>query len=164
MLQYNFFILPIAALIPLIIGFIWYHPNVFGKQMTTADGNTSITHLSISKIAIIYLFSLLMCYLLMFMTVHQSAVFQLFFMDPALDDPDSAYNTFIKEFMSTYGDRHRSFGHGIIHGTEIGFLFSLGFLGITFIYKGIPVKKAWIHVGYWVICLALMSGLICAFL
>jgi hypothetical protein len=37
---FNFGIMALAALVPMIIGFIWYHKAVFGKAWMAASGMT----------------------------------------------------------------------------------------------------------------------------
>lgn len=161
--QANWLILPIAALFPLMLGFIWYHPKVFGSKLSQITGEPPVENRSIGKIILIYLFSILLAYILTLMSVHQSAIFQLFFMDPELANADSKYNIFINEFLAEYGDRHRSFGHGMVHGAEAGLMFGLAFLGITTLMQNKSLKLVWIHLIFWVLCCSLMAGLICAF-
>ncbi len=163
----NWFMLPVAAFVPLIIGFIYYHPKVFGTRLanlTDKPIDQILGNRTPGRLILIYVFSLFWAYLLTFASVHQSAIFQLFFMDPSLADANHEYNQFISEFMSKYGDRHRSFSHGVIHGAENGLVWGIGFLGITTILQGKPLKPMWIHLGFGIICCALMGGLICEFL
>jgi len=161
--QANWFIIPIAALVPLILGLIWYHPNVLGTKLAQITGEPPVKNRSIGKMALIYLFSILLAYILTLMSVHQSAIFQLFLMDPELANANSEYNVFINNFMETYGDRHRSFGHGLIHGAEAGLMLGLAFLGITTLLQNKPFKIIWIHLIFWILCCSLMAGLTCAF-
>ena len=37
-MKLNFLILAISAFVPLILGFIWYHPKVMGKAWINASG------------------------------------------------------------------------------------------------------------------------------
>lgn len=161
--QANWLILPIAALLPLILGFIWYHPKVLGTKLSQITGESPPNNRSIGKTALIYLFSLILSYILTLMTVHQVAVFQLFFMDPDLADSNSEYSVFINDFMAKYGDRHRSFGHGMVHGAEAGLMFGLAILGITTLMQNKPFKSIWIHLVFWIVCCSLMAGLTCAY-
>jgi len=161
--QANWLILPIAALVPLIFGFIWYHPSVLGTKLSHITGEALPQNRGLGKLALVYLFSILLAYVLTLVSVHQSGIFQLFFMDPELENANSQFSIFIKDFMATYGDRHRTFGHGMIHGAEAGLLFGLGFLGITTLMQNKSLKHIWIHLGFIVICCTLMAGLICQF-
>lgn len=161
--QANWLILPIAAFCPLIIGYIWYHPSVLGTKLSQITGEPLLENRSIGKTALIYIFSIALAYILTLMSVHQSAIYQLFFMDPELANATSKYNVFINEFMSEYGDRHRSFGHGMVHGAEAGLMFGLSLIGITTLMQNKPLKQVWIHLGFWILCCSLMAGLTCAF-
>ncbi len=159
----NWFILPIAGLIPLILGYIWYHPKVLGDRLAQVTGEKRIEKKTTQQILFIYLFGIVLAYILTLMSVHQTAIFQLFFMDPALADSNSEYNQFIQDFLSKYGTRHRSFGHGLIHGAEAGLMFGLSFLGITALLQGKSLKLIWIHLVFWVLCCGLVAGTTCAF-
>ena len=164
--QANWYILPISAFIPIIIGMVWYNPKVFGNKLATITGDTITPinqKLNIGKVILLYLFSLLFSYVLTLNSVHQVAIFQLFFLDPSLAEPNSEFNSFISDFMSKFSDRHRSFGHGIVHGVEASFLYGLAFLGIPALLQGKPLKQIWVHLGFVVLCGALMAGLNCAF-
>lgn len=161
--QANWLIIPIAALVPIILGFLWYHPNVLGTKLAQINGEALNTKWSIGKIILIYFFSFLLAYILTLMSVHQSAIFQLFFMDPEVSNANSEYSAYINEFMTKYGERHRSFGHGMIHGAEAGLMFGLALIGISTLFQGKSLKTVWIHIVFWVICCSLMAGLTCAF-
>ena len=164
---FNFYVLPLSAFIPLIVGFIWYQPNVFGQRLADTTGE-SIQQISQPKsfgnIALIYLFGLLLSYIMTLVSVHQIGVFQLFFLDASFADTSSEFRTFTNDFLAQYGSRHRTFGHGIIHGAEASFFFSLAILGISALLTGKSLKTIWIHVGFWVVTCSLMAGINCAFL
>ncbi len=161
--QANWLIIPIAALLPLILGMIWYHPNVLGTKLAQVTGEPLVNNRSLGKMITIYLLSIFLAYILTLMSVHQSAMYQLFFMDPELTNANSEYSIFINEFMAKYGDRHRSFGHGMVHGAEAGLMFGLAFLGITTLMQNKPFRLVWIHLMFWILCCSLMAGLTCAF-
>ena len=134
-----------------------------GTKLSQINDEPIVKNRSLGKTALIYLFSILLAYVLILMSVHQSAIFQLFFMDPELANANSEYNAFIKDFMQTYGDRHRSFGHGMIHGAEAGTFFGFSLIGITTLMQNKSLKSVWIHLGFWVLCCSLMAGTVCAF-
>ncbi len=166
MAQPNWWLLLPVALIPLVIGFIWYNPKVFGNAwMRTAeiDEERAQSGNMIKIFGLTYLFSLLAAYMIAIGSVHQSGIAMLFMGDPALEDPNSSISTFVNEFMTTYGDRHRSFFHGMIHGIETAIFYGLAFIGINCLFERRPFKYALIHIGYWTVCLAIMGGLLCQF-
>lgn len=162
----NWFILPVAAIVPLLLGVIWYHPQVFGTSLAKVTGQSiqQITDYSVKRIGFTYLFGLLMAYIVFACSVHQYAVFQLFMGEESLGVAGSQMNTFMSDFNETYGDRHRSFFHGVIHGLEASTLFGFAFLGISTFVEGTPMKRMWIHLGYFVLCGGIMGGMICAFM
>ena len=164
---FNFWLMPIVALIPLLIGSFWYHPSFFGKAWMKASGLTKEQVQSGNKFKIFglaYIFSILAAYILTFATVHQTSIVQLFFMDPAINDPGSEFSNFTKEYMAAYGERHRTFGHGVVHGMEIGCFLGLAMIGVPSLFEQRSFKYIIIHVGFWVTCCALMGGLLCTFL
>ncbi len=162
--QPNFWILPVAAIIPLVLGFIWYNPKVFGNAWMKAAEISEERAKSGNMLKIFgltYLFSLFAAYILSSLSVHQASLFGLFLGDPALEVANSEVNKFLSDFMATYGDRHRSFGHGVIHGLESGLFLGLPLIGFNTLFERRPMKYMWIHVGFWMLCFALMGGTIC---
>ena len=164
--NFNLLIIPLAAIVPLLIGAIWYNPAVFGKAWMKASGVTEEQTRSGNMIKIFgltYLFGLLGAYMLSFAVVHQLSIVQLFFMDPALSDPNSEFSQFTQSYLNSYGDRHRSFGHGVIHGAENAFCLGLAFIGIPSLFERRPFKYVLIHLGYFSVTFAIMGGILCQF-
>ena len=103
MAQPNWWILLVVALIPLIIGSIWYHPKVLGKAWMKSAEITEERASSGNMLKIFgltYLFSLFATYILTIFSVHQSALAQLFLGDPALEDATSALSQSVNDFMA----------------------------------------------------------------
>ena len=88
--------------------------------------------------------------------------FPYFSSDPDFNDANSEIRKYFDDFMSKYGDRHRSFGHGAIHGTFAGLFGALPILGTNALFERKGFKYIAVNVGYWIITLALMGGLMCA--
>lgn len=164
--QLNFYWLFISALIPLLVGFVYYNPKLLGSAWLRAAGITDeeARQGSMIKICLLtYLFSLFVSYIIFLFSVHQSSVFQLF-MSEILANSNAEMTTYYEEFMATYGDKHRTFGHGVIHGVELTFFMGLGLIGINTLFERRPMSYLWIHLGFWVICGALMGGVLCAWM
>ncbi len=164
--QPNWWILVICAFIPLVTGAIWYNPAVFGKAWLSNAGITIEHARAGNKLKIFgftYLFSLFAAYMLALFSVHQSSIIQLFLGDPALLDSTSAISQFVNEALTTYGDRHRTFSHGIIHGLELGLMLGLPMIGIHSLFERRSFKYILIHVGYWMITFAIMGAIICVY-
>lgn len=163
--EINFYWLFITAAFPLIIGSIYYNPKVFGRAWISAAGLTETQARQDSMIKtflLSYLFGLFVSYIIFLFAVHQSSVYQLFLHEKDLLVEGTEINNYIKEFMTKYGDKHRSFGHGVIHGVEITVLMGFGLIGINTLFERRPMKYLWIHLGFWAICGALMGGVLCA--
>ena len=69
--------------------------------------------------------------------------------------------TYFKDFMSTYGDRFRTFKHGALHGSVLGMFVVLPILSIIAMFERKSVKYVAINAGYWIVTLAIMAGIIC---
>jgi len=157
--QPNWWLIPAVAVIPLITGFIWYNPGLFGKAWMNSAEISEERATSGNKVviyALTYLFSLFGAYILTLFSVHQSSIFQLFM-------GDASHAEFVSDFMAEHGSRHRSFGHGVIHGIELALLLGLTFIGIHSLLERRSFKYVMIHVGYWVVTFALMGGILCAY-
>lgn len=164
--QPNWWLLFVTALIPLIVGFLWYNPMTFEPAWMREAGLTREEVDSgspLKKFGFAYLFGILGSFILSGLVVHQSGIAQLFFGDPALSEAGSTMSTLVNEFMTTYGDRHRSFGHGVIHGLESGLCLGLMMIGTNALFENKSWKYIFINLGYWMVSMALMGGVLCAY-
>lgn len=163
----NFYITFIAALIPLVIGFIWYNPKVFGKAWMKASDMTEEKAKG-AKMGLIfgftYLFSLFVAFAMMTITVHQLHVFSVLAEEPGIQDPASETGMMFKGFMDKYGTNFRTFKHGAFHGVLAAIMLALPVLGINALFERRGFKYIAINVGYWIVSFALMGGVVCAFL
>ena len=89
---------------------------------------------------------------------------QLFATDPSFAVEGSEINTMYTELMDKYGTRHRSFGHGAVHGVFAAVLLALPFIGINALFERRGAKYIFIHLGYWLVTLVAMCGVICQWL
>ncbi len=164
-MQFHYYILFVAALIPLAIGFIWYNPKVFGKAwMKSAD--ITEDKMKGANMALIfgltYVFSLLAAFSLTSITIHQLSIFSIFGNDPTAADPNSEVGAMLKSFMEKYGTNFRTFKHGALHGTIAGIFIALPIIGVNAMFERKRFKYIAINAGFWIVCLALMGGVICA--
>lgn len=165
MIQPNWWVIPVAAFIPLMVGYVWYNKKVFGNAWMKAAEISEERAQSGNMIRIFgltYLFSILASYMLTMISVHQSGMVQLFLGEPMLNDASSEAAKLMSSLMENYGDRHRSFGHGLIHGMEAALFFGLPLIGINTLFERRPFKYAMIHIGYFMVSFGLMGGLVCA--
>lgn len=158
----NFYMYFVAALIPMVIGAIYYHPAVFGGAWMKVNDFTEDS-LKKGNMAVIfgasYVFSVMLALILAMLTIHQTQVFALFV--PEIMESGSAAQATFNEIMAEYGDRYRSFKHGAIHGGIASLFFALPLIGINALFERRGWRYILIHFGYWLITLVLMGGLLC---
>lgn len=152
--------IPIAAVAALFIGALWYHPEYgFGIPWMRAAEMTE-ERMKKGNIAVIFilalLFAALLSVLLAQFTNHQFGALSLAGGDPELAKP--SYEAFIAD----YGNAHRTFGHGALHGAIFGVLGALPIIGTIALLERRSAKYIFIHVGYWIVTLSIMGGILCA--
>ncbi len=160
-MEINFITLLLAAIIPMITGFIWYSPKLFGNAWMKTIGlkKEDIEGGNMIKIfGLSYFFSFLLATALMPMVIHQWGVFST--LGAPTEGVDlNAFNS----FMESYGNNFRTFKHGAFHGVLMGIFFVLPVLGTNALFEQKSFKYIAINVGYWILTLALMGGVICQF-
>jgi hypothetical protein len=164
---FNFYILLIAAVIPLVVGAVYYNDNVFGKTWMKVSGVTAEQIQSGNMLLIFglsYLFGLFISFTMVGLSVHQSVISSIFTGAENYGLSAAESETLINEFLDKYGAFHRSFKHGVIHGIIATIFFAFPIIAINSLFERRGWKYIWIHSGYWLITLVLMGGVICAFL
>jgi hypothetical protein len=162
-MDFNFLTIAVAALMPLVMGFIWYGPMLFQNAWMKEVGFTKES-MEGGNMALIfglcYVLSFLMAFILQTFVIHQFGVSSTLMKsgESALSGVDLAY---FNDFMVTYGDRFRTFGHGALHGTMIGLLIALPIMGTNAMFEKKSFKYVMINAGYWTVTLALMGGILC---
>jgi hypothetical protein len=166
-METNWYVAFIAALIPILIGFIWYNPRVFGKAWLKSIKSTA-DEMKGGKMWLVfsltYLLGLMLSFAIMPIVIHQMHMLSVFANDPTISDPNSASSLYVKNFFDTYGSHFRTFKHGAFHGTLTSLLFVLPVIGIIALFEKRGFKYVAIHTGYWLVTLALMGGVICQWL
>lgn len=166
MLSLNPLVIALTGLIPMVIGAIYYSPAVMGKTWMRTSGVSEEKAASGNMLLIFGLAYLLSCVLAVFLTInsiHQFSILSLFAMDPTFEEAGSEINNYLVDFMAKYGDMHRSFGHGAVHGGFFSLLIALPLIGIIANFERRGWKYVATHWVYWFISLVLMSGVVCQF-
>lgn len=162
----NFVIILAAALVPMAVGFVWYNPKVFGNAWKQA-AEVSDEKMKGANMALIFGLSFVLSFLLsmsiQFMVIHQWSIYSILADQPGMTDPNSEINMFIKDFLGKYGNEFRTFKHGAFHGVLAGFMIALPILGTNALFERKGFKYVAMNAGFWIVCLALMGGIICAF-
>jgi hypothetical protein len=160
----NFLYVALAALVPMIIGFVWYGP-LFGKAWMKQMGFTeeSLKEGNMLLILILsYVFSFMIAFFLQFITVHQLGAFSSMMESGATELTAEAAADF-ENFLASYGNNYKDFKHGFLHGALTGAFFALPILAIQAMFERKKFKYVAINAGYWIITLGIMGGIVCQF-
>ncbi|MCR4033623.1 MULTISPECIES: DUF1761 domain-containing protein [Flavobacterium] len=161
-MKINFVALLLAAIVTLVVGFIWYSPKVFGTIWMKENNLTQeeLRKGNMLKIfGLTYIFSLMITMTLMSLTIHQSGAIGMVGGPPLIDSAKPSFAA----FMADYGMAYRTFKHGALHGFMSGLFFAFPLIGINGLFERKSWKYIFIHTGYWLIILTLMGGIVCGF-
>ena len=132
----NFYMWFVAALIPLLVGYVYYSDALFGKTMRKVNG-FSDDFFKKGNPAVIFGVSYLFCVFLAVMmtglSLHQTSTFSM--MMPEILEKGSSAQEVFTSLMDQYGDAHRNFSHGALHGVMAAILFALPILGIIALFE-----------------------------
>ena len=166
MVKVNILSVLAAALIPMLMGFIWYNPKVMGtvwmKEAGIEEDKMKGANMPLI-FGLSFLFSFFFAFAVQFMVIHQFHLGSILLGEKGLEDPTSEVGMLLSAFMGKYGNNYRTFKHGALHGIIAGISIALPILGINALFERKTFKYIAIHVGYWTISLSLMGGIICAF-
>jgi hypothetical protein len=156
----------LAALVPIIVGFIYYNPKLLGTVWMNEAGMTEEKMQGgnmVKMLLLSFLCAFLFSAFLFGFVVHQTDVYSLYANEAGFGVEGSAVMNRLDTFMLEVGDRFRTFGHGSFHGVLIGLLFVVPILGTNAIFERKSFKYVAVNGGYWIITLALMGGILCKF-
>ena len=130
----NWLSMGIATIIPMVVGFIYYHPKLFGTAWMNSLG---ITEEDIKKqnMAKTYGIAIMMSFLLSF---------------------------FLINFNNSPGQEGEfdSFKHGAFHGLFLTVVIAMPILMTNGLFELKNLKNIFINIGYWLITLVLMGGVL----
>lgn len=163
------FNLPIAAavaLIPMLIGFIWYNPKVLGKAWMESAGLTEEKMKGANMPVIFglaYVFSLMLAIFSHTLAIHQFGLQSLVMVpENGVGLLPGSQEEFTR-LMGIYGHSFRTFGHGVVHGIVTSIFLVLPILGTNALFERKGWKYILINWGFWAVSLALMLGTLCKF-
>lgn len=166
MMMPNFLVILLAALVPMVMGFIWYNPKVLGTAWAKAAGVTE-EKMKGGNMALIFIMSFVLSFLLafglQFMVIHQFHFYSILLNEPGLSDPNSEVGSMAAGFMEKYGHNFRTFKHGALHGTMGGILIAMPIIGTSAMFERKSFKYIAINAGYWIITMGIMGGILCQF-
>lgn len=157
-MEFNFIAILVAAVVPMVLGFIWYNPALFGNTWMRESGMTE-EKMKSGNMGVIFgvsfLLAILLSFFTQFLTIHQMGPLGL-----VDGNPDAALASY-KAFMSDYGSAHRTFTHGALHGAMAGVFFVLPVMATNGLFERKSWKHIFINVGYWTLVLTIMGAIVC---
>ena len=159
-MEMNWIAILVSALATLIVGFVWYHPKVFG---TAWMKETGLTEAQLAKgnmlkiFGLTFVFSLFLVITEMTVTIHQFGAMGM------IGGPDKINDSLpsFKAFMIDYGTSFRTFKHGALHGFISGLFFAFPIVAINGLFERKSWKYIFINAGYWLVTLTIMGSIIC---
>jgi hypothetical protein len=149
--------------VPLILGFIWYHPKVFGAAWMKAGGFDEAKMKEGFNMPLVFgltlVFGFFISTILSGLTIHQMGFFAMLqknFTDPATQE-------FFNKGVELFGNDFRTFKHGMLHGTIAGIGLAMPLVVINGLFERKNFKHMAIDAGFWILCFMLMCGIICQF-
>jgi Protein of unknown function (DUF1761) len=166
MMNINWLVVLGTGIIPLIIGGLWYSPMLFANAWMKASDMTE-EKMKGSNMVLIFgitlLFGIMLSTAMMNLVVHQMHYYSILANNKDMADPNSAISQATKAFMDVNGSNFRTFKHGALHGALSGLFIALPIIGILSLFERKSRNYIFIHTGYWILTMALMGGIICAF-
>lgn len=133
----NWLSILIATLIPMLLGFVYYHKALFGKAWMASLGMTE-EDIQKGNMGMIFGVSLVCAFLIAFFVVFNVN-------GPGQEGVNREFDTF---------------KHGMGHGLILSILFVVPIM----ITNGLFERKKWknllINAGYWILCLMIMGGIL----
>ena len=137
----NWMAIGLAALVPMIIGFVYYHPKVLGGIWMRANGFT-LESIGNGPKPVMFVVALVLSFLLSFWLMLNTT-------GPGQD-------------VAPDGHSYVTFGHGVAHGVLVSLTVLLPVLGTQSIFE----KRGWswvfVNLGYWLVTLSVMGGILSA--
>ncbi|MEZ4805744.1 MAG: DUF1761 domain-containing protein [Bacteroidia bacterium] len=162
----NFVAVLVAALIPMIVGMIWYNPKVFGNAWMKSIGVNDAEEMKKgANMALIFgmsfVFALMLALILNPIVIHQMGIESL---KQGLPDAQKTgtLTMMVNGEPFEYANLFRTFKHGAFHGVLAGLFIALPIIGTSSLYERRGFKYIAISAGFWIVNMALMGGLICA--
>ncbi len=160
----NFIAVLLAALVPMVMGFIWYNPKVFGTAWMAASGMTP-EKAKQSNMAVVFgvsfLMSLMLAFIMQAMVIHQMHILSLFYKMP-VEDAATPEGALFKQMMDMFAGSWRTFKHGALHGFIGGMFIALPIMCTNALFEGKGFKYIMINAGYWIVTMMIMGGIISA--
>jgi len=163
----NILAILVTALVPMVLGFIWYHPKVFGSAWMRLSGMTEEKakegNMAV-KFGLSYLFSFMLAFVLNALVVHDSFVEgALYYITnrTMVPEPGSQAAQWLDYYRTTLAPSNHIFTHGSFHAFFlIGLFIVLPVFATNAIFERKSFKYVALNAGYWILAITLMGGII----
>ncbi len=159
----NFLSPVVAAFTTLLVGFIWYHPRVFGTLWIKEAGLTvdeSQKGNMFKIFGLTFVFSIFIGIIMQSLTIHQFGALGMIGGGTKLAEAKPSFTA----FMADYGTAFRTAKHGALHGFMTGLFFAFPMIAINSLFERRSWKYILIHAGYWVVSLTIIGAIVCAWI
>lgn len=154
-MEMNFIAIFVAALVPMVMGFIWYNPKVLGTIWMKEAGVTEDMMKS-GNMVVIFGISIVLSILLSFfwqmVTIHELGAY-------GMVEGQIEAETY-KAFMSEFGEKFRSFKHGFLHGFMGGLFIVFPIIATNGLFERKSWKYIFVNSFYWIFTLAIMGSIL----
>lgn len=168
-MQVNWLVQLLAALVPMVVGFIWYNPKVFGNAWMQAAGMTD-EKVKGGNMPVIFGVSFVMAFILSFAykAFGDHAVgFMAFFRSVPEQgmgiDASTPFGLELKGHIDAYVTRFSSWTHGLAHSLFISILVVLPITVTNALFERKSFKYMMVNWGYWAVTIALMFMVVAQF-
>jgi hypothetical protein len=165
----NIIAIVVAALVPMVLGFIWYHPKVLGTIWMRESGMTEEKAKQgnmFVKLGLSFVFSFMIAFVLNSLVVHDSFIQGATYyktnktMKP---EPGTELAKWLDYYKTNLAADNHIFTHGSFHAFFlIGLFIVLPLFANNAIFEAKSWKYVLVNAGYWMISLAIMGGIIAA--
>lgn len=159
-MEFNYLAIIVAAFVPLVLGFLWYNPILFGNvwmkeaEMTEEkikNGNMAVIF------GVSFLLSIVLSFFTQFFSIHQLGAVQMIGGDPSIEGILPSFQA----FMDDYGTNFRSYKHGALHGLIAGLTIVFPVMATNGLFERKSWKLIFINTGYWTTALIIMNAIVC---
>lgn len=159
-MEINFLAVLVAAVVPMVLGFIWYNPKFLGTvwareaEMTEAkmkSGNLPVIF------GLSFLLSILLAFSVQTLTIHQFGALGMVGGDPTVEGVLPSFQA----FMDDYGTAFRTYKHGAFHGLLAGIFIIFPIMATNGMFERKSWKLIFINSGYWTLALTIMGAIVC---
>lgn len=161
MIKFNWLLLSLTSLIPIIVAYVWLNPNVYKHIFKSWDLSQHNFRLTPSSIVVFFVLSFMYSITIAYQVIHQLH-FQSLLMNEVgfLKGEGNAYKDLVYIF-ELYGKNFRSFKHGAFHGLLNSIFIVLPILAYGKLTSASSWRSVFFQWMFWMICGVLMGGIIC---